>query len=104
MADLLGASPPVPPGFSVAATTAANGEVTVRLTSSRADARTFELRSENLVIDRPLRSVSVRTGAPVTIEWKGKPKASSVPWVAVVIPDGDVSRRREVFEAEPARP
>ena len=108
MSDLLGSGPSAPPGFTVATTTAANGDVTVRLTSTGSTARTlertFELRAENLVVDRPVRSVSGRAGTPVTIEWKGKPKAAGVPWVAVVVPDGDVSRRREVFEVEPARP
>jgi hypothetical protein len=32
----------------------------------------------------------------VTIEWKARPKTADIPWVAVVIPNGDVSRRREV--------
>jgi hypothetical protein len=80
--------------FTVSTTSAANGAATIRLTASAATAQTYTLRAENLVVDRPTRTVGSR--GPVTIEWKGRPTAAGVPWVAVIIPDGDVARRREV--------
>jgi hypothetical protein len=103
MADLLGAGVAAPDsGFAVGATTGVNGDVTVRLTLTGSSARTVELRAENLVVDRPVRTVSAsRVG--VTVEWKGRVRDAAVPWVAVVVPDGDVSRRREVVEAASLR-
>src|SRR5687768_15904094 len=83
----------------VTATTASNGEVTIRLTTNGTSERSFSVRAEGLVVDRPTRSVGQRAaGTPLTIQWRARPTAAGTPWVAVVIPDGDVSRRREVVE------
>lgn len=101
MEDLIGETSPESsagrPAFAVAATTAPNGDVTIRLTASGEGAHTFALRAENLVFDRPSRAVTLRPGTPVTVEWKARPASADSPWVAIVVPDGDVSRRREVM-------
>ena len=98
MEDLLGAAPMAARAsdFSVTSSTAANGEVTLRLTSTSGGPQSFAVRSDNLTVDRPIRSVQGGAGKPMTIEWKARPKTADIPWVAVVIPNGDVSRRREV--------
>jgi hypothetical protein len=103
MEDLLG-PPPVAPAqddslFEVAAVTAANGEVTIRLTTSVPGTHTFVLRTNNLPVRRASKTVTVRAGRPATVEWKGRSTSAGAAWVAVLIPDGDVSRRREVFES-----
>ncbi|HEU4628891.1 MAG TPA: glycoside hydrolase family 9 protein [Gemmatimonadaceae bacterium] len=84
------------PELQVATTTAADGEVTIRLTARGEGTHTFALRADGLAADRPTRTVTLRPDRPVTLEWRGRPAAAEVPWVAVVVPDGDVSRRREV--------
>jgi hypothetical protein len=102
MQDLLGPPPaPVPSDFAVTSSTTAAGDVIVRLTTSSTRPRTFALRAANLSVDRPVRSVSASAGKPATIEWRARPKTMDVPWVAVVVPDGDVSRRREVVASSP---
>jgi hypothetical protein len=100
MQDLLGAMPTAARAeFRVASTAAANGDVTVRLTTvPGARVRSVVLRAENLTVDRPTRTIA-ESGAPVTIEWKGRVKSPSTPWVAVVVPDGDITRRQEVAAA-----
>ena len=80
--------------FAVSASTARDGAVTIRVTS-RAP-HTFALRSENLRIDGPTRTVQPRPGELATIEWKARRITPGAPWLAVVIPDGDVARSREV--------
>lgn len=105
MEDLVGAPPSASavsrPDFRVTATTAADGEVTIHATvSGGAAVRTLSLRTENLRVARLSRTVPRRPGRPVTVEWRGRPTAADVPWVAVVVPDGDVSRRREVTEPQ----
>ncbi|HEX7242192.1 MAG TPA: glycoside hydrolase family 9 protein [Longimicrobiaceae bacterium] len=101
MEELLAAPPAGPAaaeaGFRVAAETAADGGVVVRATAGGAGPRTLTLRAENLRVDRPTRTVPRGAGSPVTLEWRARPVDPGVPWVAVVVPDGDVSRRREVF-------
>jgi hypothetical protein len=100
MADLLpdGATSAGRPTFAVTSASLPNGDVTVRLTTSGGEgAHTFALRADGLVVDRPARAVTLRAGRATTIEWKARPAAADVPWVAVVIPDGEVGRRREVM-------
>jgi hypothetical protein len=82
---------------SVRATTNADGSVGIRATVSGAGVHTIELRASDLRVDRPAHRVTLRAGVPMPIEWRGRPAAADVPWVAVVVPDGDVARRREVI-------
>jgi hypothetical protein len=86
MTELMGAPPAPTPDFRVTSSTAPGGEVTLRATG----AGTFAVRAENLRVGRPSR----RAGG---VEWKARPIAADAPWVAVVVPDGDVARRREVL-------
>jgi hypothetical protein len=104
MAELMGGAPSPPdtapsaglPAFTVAAATAPDGAVTIRLTARGEGTHSFALRAENLAVERPARTVALRPGRAATVEWRARPTAADVPWVAVVVPDGDVSRRREV--------
>lgn len=90
MSDLL-APRPAAPAFALSSTAAANGEITLRLTSPGAG--TYELRGENLRVSSPRRTLA-RAGV---VEWKVRVDDPAAPWVAVVIENGDASRRREVF-------
>jgi hypothetical protein len=96
MEDLL-ASPLATPGFTMTSTTAANGEITIRLTSRTTGAHRYALRTTNLRVVGGSRTVTVRDGQPATIEWKARRAAADSPWTAVAIEDGDVTRRRELF-------
>jgi hypothetical protein len=55
------------------------------------------LRAENIRVGTPSRTVTLRAGQPATIEWKGRPVSADAPWAAVVVQDGDIARRRELF-------
>jgi hypothetical protein len=84
-------------GYSVAATTASDGEVTVRVMARGEGTHSYELRADNLALRQATRTVVLRRGVARTIEWKARPHAARVPWIAVVIPDGDVAKKREVI-------
>jgi hypothetical protein len=71
------------PGFEVRQKEA-NGVVTISVASG--GAQKFAIRAENLEI------TAGRDGR----SWTGRVKDENAPWVAVVIADGDVARRREV--------
>jgi hypothetical protein len=86
-------------GLVVSATRTPSGEVVVRLTGRAAGVRTVMLRAEGLVVDRPSRTVVQGADGRVTVEWRARVSTAGVPWVAVVVPDGDVRRRREVVES-----
>jgi glycosyl hydrolase family 9/cellulase-like Ig domain-containing protein len=96
-------TPSASPRFVVSATPGARDQVTIRAVARDAGRHTFTLRAENLVVDRPTRTVTGRAGRPVAIEWKARRTVRDAPWVAVVIPDGDVSRRREVLDTASAQ-
>ena len=101
MADLVaGASMSRPataaPAFTTSATTGPRGDVTIRLTVSGEGTHTFVLRTDNLTVRAPLKTVTLRAGQPATLAWSGRPVSTSAAWIAVVIPNGDVTRRHEV--------
>jgi hypothetical protein len=105
MEDLLGTpAPAANHDLQVTATTARNGDVNIRLTTRDPAVRTVALRAENLRIGQPSRTIQRRGGVPAVIEWKARRIVADAPWFAVAVPDGDLARRREVFEAVGSRP
>ncbi len=98
MGDLLGG--PVPSharsGLDVSVTSHPRQEMTIRVTVTDPAVRTVELRSDGLVVTRPSRRVTRRGRGPGVVEWRVRRVDPATAWFAVVIPDGDVSRRREV--------
>jgi hypothetical protein len=101
MADLM--APPVASSsakeFAVEALDEGDHDVRIRVTAQGEGTHTFTLRARNLTVDRPVRTVNVRAGESATLEWRVRRRDRAASWVAVVIPDGDVSRRRELFES-----
>jgi hypothetical protein len=100
MEDLLAGAPTTasaPSRFTLAATTAADGEITIRLTARGTGAHRYTLRTDNVRAANATRDVTLRDGQPATIEWKARRIRPDAPWTAVVIEDGDATRRRELF-------
>ncbi len=87
--------------YSVKSITRANGTVTITLRASGSGAHTFILRSDNLAVTRPSRTITLRAGRPATITWTARIVAAHAPWVGVVVPDRDVSNRRETIGSLP---
>jgi len=85
------------PEFVVSSSTGGNGEVTIRVVANGTGRHTFAVRTNNLPVRRASRTVTLRAGRPLTIEWKARPLERGAPWVAVIVPDGDMSRKREAF-------
>ena len=82
--------------FSITAERAAGGAVAIRVTASAKGSHTWAIRAENLEIAQSQRELTLSPGNPGTFVWKAKVLSSGRPWVVVVIPDGDVSQRREL--------
>jgi hypothetical protein len=105
MGDLIGGaaapSSTRPPDFQLNTTTAANGEITIRLTASGTGTHTFVLRADNLVLGGASRTLALRAGSPGFAEWKARPESAGAAWVAMVVADGDASRRRDVIGMPP---
>ena len=99
MADLLAAPERPDSGdvsFSATASEMPNGEIRIRLTASGTGQHTFALRTAHLTVERSVRAVALQAGRPATVEWRGRRTSGDTPWVGVVVPDADVTRRREV--------
>ncbi|MGK2935920.1 MAG: glycoside hydrolase family 9 protein [Gemmatimonadaceae bacterium] len=104
MSDLLGGPVPSPArsGFDVSVTSHTRHQMTIRATVRDAGVRSLTLRSENLVVAQPTQRVRPSGQAPSMVEWRVRRSDSAAPWLAVVISNGDVSRRREVPAPAPA--
>jgi hypothetical protein len=81
--------------------TSTSGEVTIRVTAHGDGVHTFALRVENLDIDNDEKELTLRPGAAASFEWKGRLISTEAPWVAVVVPDNDVTQRRDAVGALP---
>ncbi|MEK7407710.1 MAG: hypothetical protein AAB225_21745 [Acidobacteriota bacterium] len=89
--------------LKLAPATEANGEVTIRLTATGSGRHVFTIRADNLAVDQPEKELVLRKGTPGSLLWKARMNSLDAPWVAVVIPDGDVGQRREAIGARPQR-
>ncbi|GEM_PF-29001 len=88
------------PGYALDTTLKAetdeNGRVTIQLTASGEGTHSFEIRSENLDINQPVKDLTLQPGSPGTVEWSAKILSTEAPWVAVVIPNGNVQNRLDI--------
>ena len=72
------------------------GVVTIRVALSGSGDHTIAIRTDNLSAGPSSRKVTLRPGTPQTVEWQARRETADAPWVAVVIPDNDLSDRKEV--------
>lgn len=104
MEDLVGPAPiegRVAPAvdFTVSSEPGPDGTVGIRLTATGSGTWSFALRGHNLAVEQPDRRLTLRPGRAGDLVWTARVLAADEPWVAVIVPDGDVSRRREVVSA-----
>ena len=74
----------------------AAGLVILRAVLTGNGRHTIGLRTDNLAVESAAREVDLKPGVPQTIEWQGRP-AADAPWIAVAIPDREMSRRKELI-------
>jgi hypothetical protein len=100
MADLVGGGQVPTRGLDLhlSQTTDAAGGVTIRLTASGGGRHTFVLRSDNLVVGDTSKTVTLSAaGRPTVVEWKASVVSPDLPWTAVIVPDADPTRGRDVM-------
>ena len=83
--------------FSVTTAKMASGELAITVRASGSGTHTFSIRSDNLTIVQPEKRLVLRGGKPGVLRWNARIRSANTPWVAVIIPDGNVDQRREVF-------
>ncbi|HEY0175253.1 MAG TPA: glycoside hydrolase family 9 protein [Pedobacter sp.] len=82
--------------YELSKTTSANGDVVVKLTVKGNGSHHFNIRTDNLTLKAEQKEVNLKTGTAVTVEWKGRITSMDTPWVAVIMPDDQVSLRKEI--------
>lgn len=85
--------------FEVSKAGSGAGEVTIRLTARGTGKHRFGLRTGNLNLNGNEQEVTLRPGAAASLEWRARIASVDTPWVAVVVPDDDLSARKEVTGA-----
>ncbi len=81
--------------FTLAGEKNASGTVTLRAVLFGSGRHTIALRTDNLPVESAAREIDLKPGAPQTIEWQARP-TSDAPWIAVAVPDHQISRRKEL--------
>jgi hypothetical protein len=78
-----------------------HNEVVLRVAAEGAGRHTFAIRSDNLIVKEPgKQEINLTSGGTREAVWHAHVLSPNTPWVAVVIPDGILSERREVTGSE----
>ena len=73
-----------------------NGNVTLAAHIQRSGTHRFSVRVDNLDIKNPSKEVHLKSGNEMTLEWHCKIRVPDEPWVAVIIPENNLSGKKEL--------
>jgi hypothetical protein len=82
--------------YQVSHTTSAIGDVTIRVSAKGTGAHKFNIRSENLALSHPQSQIILKPGIPGVLEWRGRIISRETPWIAVAVPDEDLTQKQEM--------
>jgi len=77
--------------------TSASGDVILRASVRGSGQHSFKLRADNLAVEDATKQLTLKAGIAQTFTWRARVVAKDTPWVVVVIPDGDLSQRKELM-------
>jgi hypothetical protein len=85
-----------PIDLSVSQESTTDGGVTIRAKVEGAGRVRLAIRASNLNVANREQEVQLAAGKPQTITWTAKTISAREPWVAVIVPNGDMSARKEL--------
>jgi len=86
--------------FKVTSQPAPKNDILVRLEASGAGDHAFSIRSDNLVVSDPaVQNSHLTPGIKKEVVWHAHVVSPQTPWVAVIVPDGELNERAEVTGA-----
>jgi len=85
--------------FTLSSQTAANGAVTITAAVQGSGRHELSVRTDGLNLAQPERQLDLKPGVAQKIVWQGKMRTAGAPWVAVFVPDNDLSQRKEATGA-----
>ncbi len=83
--------------FEVSRLSSGNGIVTIIAKVRGNGTHTFTVKSNNLVLESPTHKAVLKSGDTITLKWQCKISAPDEPWVAVVVPDNNISQKKELL-------
>jgi hypothetical protein len=87
--------------FTVAFQDLGHNEVILRVSAEGTGRHTFTIRSDNLVLNEQAKQeIDLASGSVRESIWHARVLSPTTPWVAVFVPDGTLSERRELTGAE----
>jgi hypothetical protein len=91
--------------FKVSFDATGHNEIVIRALANGAGDHTFSIRSDNLVLSGAMtQNIHLSRGTQKEVIWHAKVISTETPWVALVIPDGELSKRAEITGASPRPP
>jgi hypothetical protein len=86
--------------FEVASQPALKNDIVVRVEASGAGDHAFSIRSDNLALSDPtVQNIHLTAGIKKDVVWRAHVVSPETPWVAVIVPDGEMNERAEVTGA-----
>jgi len=82
--------------YQVSKKALAGDEVTIKLIAQGTGKHHFNIRTDNLAVTSPSKDIELKAGKPTSFELTAHITAHDEPWVAVIVPDGNLSQRQEV--------
>ncbi len=85
--------------FQVSREKIGSGEVAIKVTARGSGNHRFSLRAENLTLNPGVQELKLQPETAGSLAWRAGIESADSPWVAVIIPDDDLSQRKEVMGA-----
>ncbi len=80
----------------LASAAAGEGRLEIKVTAKGTGPHRLALRASNLKLDQPEQEAQLQSGKPQVLTWRANIIATNQPWVAVLVPDGNMGGRREI--------
>ncbi len=83
--------------FQVSREKIGTGEVAIKVSARGSGNHRFNLRVENLKLSDVAQELILQLGTAGSLTWRASIESPDSPWVVVVVPDDDLSQRKEVM-------
>ncbi len=83
--------------FTFSTETTSGNQMVLVLTAAGSGKQRFTIRTHNLKVAQPAQEVDLQPGRSVRLKWEASVHSNSAAWVAVVVPNDDLSQRKELY-------
>jgi hypothetical protein len=83
--------------FEVSKTVSGKNDVTIKVTAQGNGSHQLTIRADNLAIKKPLTKMDLKPGGKKSFSWKCRIISPDESWVAVIVPDNEISGRKEIL-------